>query len=191
MNAELDGERMTDEEILDVCFLFIMAGLDTVTASLGCSMAYLAQHPEQRDEIVADPSLIPGAVEELLRWEGTCPARRACSSQDIEMNGCPFTQGHADARDHQRSQRRSRGVPRPRPSSTSGAKATDTSRSGRDTPLPRLAPRPPRTAGVARGVAPPHPRVRGGPRPIARVHHGLACGRGPAFGVPPAPRDRA
>jgi len=39
---------MSDEEILDVCFLFIMAGLDTVTASLGCSMAYLAQHPEQQ-----------------------------------------------------------------------------------------------------------------------------------------------
>ena len=93
MDAELDGYRMSDEEILDVCFLFIMAGLDTVTASLGCSMAYLAQHPEQRDAIVADPSLIPGAVEELLRWEGIVPGSARILSEDVEMSGCKFAKG--------------------------------------------------------------------------------------------------
>jgi cytochrome P450 len=85
--AELDGYRMSDEEILDVCFLFIMAGLDTVTASLGCSMAYLAQHPEQRQELIDDPSLIPGAVEELLRWEGVVPGSARYIAQDVELNG--------------------------------------------------------------------------------------------------------
>jgi cytochrome P450 len=85
--AELDGFRMSDEEILDICFLFIMAGLDTVTASLGCSMAYLAQHPEQRQELIADPSLIPGAVEELLRWEGVVPGSVRYIAQDVELNG--------------------------------------------------------------------------------------------------------
>ena len=85
--AEIDGYRMSDEEILDVCFLFIMAGLDTVTASLGCSMAYLAQHPEQRQELIDDPSLIPGAVEELLRWEGVVPGSARYIAQDVELNG--------------------------------------------------------------------------------------------------------
>lgn len=67
--AEIDGERLTRHEILDICFLFLLGGLDTVTASLGCMLAYLAGHPEQRRRLVRDPALIPSAVEELLRWE--------------------------------------------------------------------------------------------------------------------------
>jgi cytochrome P450 len=67
--VELDGRRLGREEILDICFLFLLGGLDTVTATLGCSLAYLAANPEQRHRITADPSLIPNAVEELLRWE--------------------------------------------------------------------------------------------------------------------------
>jgi cytochrome P450 len=69
LSAEVEGERLTREEILDTCFLFLLGGLDTVTASLGCGVAYLAQHPEKRRAIVEDPSLVPSAVEELLRWE--------------------------------------------------------------------------------------------------------------------------
>jgi len=67
--VERDGERLSDEEILDVCFLFLLGGLDTVTATLGCSIAYLAANPAQRERLVRDPALIPAAVEELLRWE--------------------------------------------------------------------------------------------------------------------------
>jgi len=85
--VEFEGSRLSDEEILDVCFLFIMAGLDTVTAGLGCSMAYLAQHPEQRRELIDDPSLIAGAVEELLRWEGVVPGSVRYIAQDVELNG--------------------------------------------------------------------------------------------------------
>jgi cytochrome P450 len=65
--GEVDGERMSQEQMLDVCFLFILGGLDTVTSTLDCSLAYLAQNPERRDAIVADPSTIPAAIEELLR----------------------------------------------------------------------------------------------------------------------------
>ena len=68
-SAEIDGERLTRHEMLDICFLFLLGGLDTVTASLGCMLAYLAGHPEQRRRLTGDPALIPGAVEELLRWE--------------------------------------------------------------------------------------------------------------------------
>ncbi|MCC7078602.1 MAG: cytochrome P450 [Acidimicrobiia bacterium] len=69
VNAEIEGRRLTDEEVLDVCFLFILAGLDTVTASLDCMMARLAGHAEERRALVEDPSLTVGAVEELLRHE--------------------------------------------------------------------------------------------------------------------------
>ncbi len=69
LSAEVDGERLTREEMLDICFLFLIAGLDTVSDSLTCMFAFLAQHPEHRQQIVDDPSIIPSAVEELLRWE--------------------------------------------------------------------------------------------------------------------------
>jgi cytochrome P450 len=71
--AEVDGDRMTREEILDLCFLFLIAGLDTVSDSLTCMFAYLATHPEERQKIVDDPSIVPTAVEEMLRYESPVP----------------------------------------------------------------------------------------------------------------------
>jgi len=73
VTAEIDGEKLSREEILDICFLFLIAGLDTVSDSLTCFYAYLATHPEHRRLLVDDPSLIPSAVEELLRWESPVP----------------------------------------------------------------------------------------------------------------------
>ena len=67
--AEIDGDKLTRDDILDICFLFLIAGLDTVSDTLTCSYAFLATHPEHRQMIVDDPSIIPVAVEELLRWE--------------------------------------------------------------------------------------------------------------------------
>jgi cytochrome P450 len=71
--AEVDGDTMSREEILDLCFLFLIAGLDTVSDSLTCMFAYLATHPEMRQQIVDDPSIIPTAVEEMLRYESPVP----------------------------------------------------------------------------------------------------------------------
>ncbi len=67
--TELDGRKLTTNETLDICFLFLLGGLDTVTASLGCSIAYLASNPVQRRRLVDDPSVTADAVEEMLRWE--------------------------------------------------------------------------------------------------------------------------
>ena len=69
LDAEVEGDRLSREDILDICFLFLIAGLDTVTATLDCMFAFLARHPEQRRQLVEDPGLIPNAIEELLRWE--------------------------------------------------------------------------------------------------------------------------
>ena len=67
------ASKLTRDEILDICFLFLIAGLDTVSDSLTCFYAFLATHPEHRQQIVDDPSIIPTAVEELLRWESPVP----------------------------------------------------------------------------------------------------------------------
>ncbi len=87
--AEIDGEKLTREEILDICFLFFIAGLDTVTDSLSCFFAFLAQNDEHRRQIVEHPEIIPSAVEELLRWETPVPnvPRMAVTE------GCPVA-GH-------------------------------------------------------------------------------------------------
>jgi len=71
--SEIDGEKLTREDILDTCFLFLIAGLDTVSDTLTCAYAFLATHPEHRRQIVGDPDIIAGAVEELLRWESPVP----------------------------------------------------------------------------------------------------------------------
>ncbi len=93
MNSEVDGERLTDEEVLDICFLFIIAGLDTVTDSLDCFFAYLAQEPEHRKLLVGDEGVIPSAVEELLRWESPVPAVPRVATEDVEFGGCPVHKG--------------------------------------------------------------------------------------------------
>ena len=93
LTFEVDGEKLTRNEILDICFLFLIAGLDTVTATLDCMYAYLAQHPDQRDQIVADPSIIPAVVEELLRWETPVMAVVRVATEDTEISGCPISKG--------------------------------------------------------------------------------------------------
>jgi cytochrome P450 len=67
MKAEVDGERLTREDVVDIVYLLVMAGLDTVAASLSCIVEWLARHPLERRRLVDDPSLWPSAIEELLR----------------------------------------------------------------------------------------------------------------------------
>jgi len=93
LDAEVDGVRLTREDIHDICFLFLIAGLDTVTATLDCMFAYLSAHPEQRQQIVDDPGVIPAAIEELLRWETPVMGVSRVAMEDTELNGCPVHKG--------------------------------------------------------------------------------------------------
>jgi cytochrome P450 len=93
LDAEVDGARLTREEIVDIGFQLLIAGLDTVTAALDCMFGYLAQHPEHRKALVADPDAIPNAVEELLRWESPVFAAERVATRDVEVAGCPVKAG--------------------------------------------------------------------------------------------------
>ena len=73
--AEMDGQRLTESDLLGFCFLLLVAGNDTTTTLIGNGAELLARHPEQRAELVNDPSLIPDAVEEMLRIESPTQAR--------------------------------------------------------------------------------------------------------------------
>jgi cytochrome P450 len=93
LGAEVDGEKLSREEILDICFLFLIAGLDTVTDSLTCFFAYLGQHQGKRRQIVEDPTIIPRAVEELLRWETPVAGTARAATGDSVVAGCPIGAG--------------------------------------------------------------------------------------------------
>jgi cytochrome P450 len=93
LDAEVEGNRLTRNDILDICFLFLIAGLDTVTATLDCMFAYLAQHPEHRQQLVDDPAMIPSAIEELLRWETPVMGVVRASVEDTSVDGCPIKRG--------------------------------------------------------------------------------------------------
>jgi cytochrome P450 len=93
LDAEVDGDRLGRTDILDICFLFLIAGLDTVSASLDCFFGYLAQHPDARREFVDRPENIPSMVEELLRWETPVMAVARVATRDTEVGGCPVHAG--------------------------------------------------------------------------------------------------
>jgi cytochrome P450 len=85
--ADTSEERLSDEELLGLSFLFVLAGLDTVTSALSTAFAALATQPRLRGQIAADPSVIPDAVEELLRMDGPVVFLPRVASQDIELGG--------------------------------------------------------------------------------------------------------
>jgi cytochrome P450 len=86
---DLDGTRrnLTDMEILGMIGLISNAGNETVARLLGWASLTLARNPEARAELVADPSLIPAAVEELLRYDAPSPIQARYSLREAEMHG--------------------------------------------------------------------------------------------------------
>jgi cytochrome P450 len=93
LSAEVDGERLSNDDVLDIGYLFFLAGLDTVTASLDCMLAYLAQHPDHRQRLVDEPEVIPHAIEEMLRWETPVQAVVRVATEDTDIGGCPVAKG--------------------------------------------------------------------------------------------------
>jgi cytochrome P450 len=89
---EIDGEPIPDKDLLDCCLLMFMAGLDTVAAQLTYSFWHLATHDEDRRRLVAQPTLIPTAIEEFLRYYSfVTPGRKVMN--DTEISGCPVPAG--------------------------------------------------------------------------------------------------
>jgi cytochrome P450 len=91
---EVDGQErpLTDEELARMFFLLLIAGLHTVQGSLAWAVLHLSQNPDQRKLLVEDPSLVPAAVEEVLRYEAAVSmGRRAVV--DAEIGGVAVREG--------------------------------------------------------------------------------------------------
>jgi cytochrome P450 len=92
LTYEVDGEPVTDADLLSFCLLMFTAGLDTVSATLGWIFLHLARTPEDRERILQQPDLIRTAVEEFVRaYAIVIPARKV--TEAIEIQGCPFKAG--------------------------------------------------------------------------------------------------
>jgi cytochrome P450 len=93
LHATVDGRRPSREELLDMCYMLLLGGMDTTSDALECAFAFLATHPEHRRQIVREPGIVPSAVEELLRWESPTSSVRRYLLEDTELGGCPMSAG--------------------------------------------------------------------------------------------------
>jgi cytochrome P450 len=93
VHSTIDGELLSEAELLGISHLLLLGGLDTVTATLDCMVAFLATHPAHRHRIASDPSIIPSAVEELLRWLTPVMVVPRSIKEDVEMGGVQLCAG--------------------------------------------------------------------------------------------------
>jgi cytochrome P450 len=99
LNAEFEDEtgttrRLTRDEILLYVNMIAGAGNETTTRLIGWAGKLLAEHPDQRRELVEDRSLIPNAIEELLRYEAPSPVQSRYVARDVEIHGQTVAEGN-------------------------------------------------------------------------------------------------
>jgi len=97
VHAEIDEDgvarTLTLDEIVGFVQLLSSAGTETVARLLGFAAVTLAQHPDQRQLLIDDPSLVPNAIEELLRYEAPSPTQSRWVAGDIELHGTVVPRG--------------------------------------------------------------------------------------------------
>jgi pimeloyl-[acyl-carrier protein] synthase len=95
VQAEDDGGRLTEDELLSTAVLLLVAGNETTTNLIGNGLLALLRHPEQMKRLWDDPSLVPSAVEEMLRYEGPVQLATRLAKVDLELHGVAIRQGQA------------------------------------------------------------------------------------------------
>jgi cytochrome P450 len=91
--AEEDGHALSPSEILGFCFLLIIAGNETTTKLLGNALFWLERYPDQRANVLADPSLTSAAIEEVLRFDGSTQALARVLTRDVSLHGETMREG--------------------------------------------------------------------------------------------------
>jgi len=93
LRAEHEGDRLTRDEVVANCILLLFAGHETTTNLVGNGIFHLLRHPAQAALLRADPSLLHGAVEELLRYDGPVPATMKVATADVRIRGRTIHRG--------------------------------------------------------------------------------------------------
>jgi cytochrome P450 len=92
LEAELDGAKLSLDHVRGTMVLLMIAGIDTTWSAIGASLWHLAQHPDDRRRLAAEPDLMPTAVEEFLRAYAPVTMARLVA-KDVELNGRRLHEG--------------------------------------------------------------------------------------------------
>ena len=93
VHAEVDGERLTDDEIVFESLLLLIGGDETTRHVIAGGLETLLAHPDQQQRLVDDRSLLPSAVEEMLRWVSPIKSMARTTTRDTELCGTTLPQG--------------------------------------------------------------------------------------------------
>lgn len=93
VKAQEAGDPITDHEIASVCYSLLFAGHETTTTLISNCARVLLNHPDQWQQLVDDPSKIPAAIDEVLRYSGSIAAWRRQATKDTEVAGQPIAKG--------------------------------------------------------------------------------------------------
>ena len=93
VGAEVEGERLTDEDLLNLSFLLLVAGNETTRNLIALGTLALIGHPDQCRKLVDDPGGIPDAVEEMLRWTSPVTHMARTATRDVEIRGQRIREG--------------------------------------------------------------------------------------------------
>ncbi|MCU1462908.1 MAG: cytochrome [Acidimicrobiales bacterium] len=89
LDSELEGQKLDPFQVARTIGLLLIAGIDTTWSAIGASIWHLAKTPADRERLVAEPALVPVAIEELLRAYAPVTMARLVK-QDMDWNGCPM-----------------------------------------------------------------------------------------------------
>jgi cytochrome P450 len=92
LESEVDGDRLSDEDLLGALFLLILAGMDTTWGMITAAILHMSTNPEDRDRLAADPSLLPVAIEEFVRYYAPVHEGRA-ATRTLQFNGVTIKEG--------------------------------------------------------------------------------------------------
>ncbi len=95
LNAEIDGNRFTEEEVIANTIVTMVGGQETTTNLIGNGVLTLLRNPEQFAKLKADLSLVPPAVEEMLRYEPPSQQTARLAPRDVELGGKKIRKGQA------------------------------------------------------------------------------------------------
>jgi cytochrome P450 len=93
LSAEIDGEPLPFDTVVANVMLLVQAGLETTSSAMSFAFHYLGTNADAREQLVRDPSLIPGAVEEFVRFAGSVHGLHRVAAGEIEVSGHRFCPG--------------------------------------------------------------------------------------------------
>ncbi len=93
LEAEIEGEKLTEGDILAFCFLLIVAGNETTRNAISGGLQVLSEHPEQKARLLANPDLMDSAIEEILRWTSPLHHMSRTATADVELRGKTIKEG--------------------------------------------------------------------------------------------------